>query len=519
MAPEDVYEDVSRCEGEATGSRAVSSWGRTSATRGGVHTPGTLVVMGWQTVVYQRVAWVCRQGRPAGLVSRDYLCLGVTPEVATHRRALLRRGGGWRGAAMVPVQLWLSARWLNGGRDMVLNGVATEPMDRFAVATGVAAPVQRRRLDVLVRRHSVPVGDVYRLGLLRDGWQGRWAEFAYDVEVGWNAAASGCGAMRHVRTLSNKPAMAAVLTQSGIATVPSIQVARRAEGRTEATAQGAARGLAGGAPDVERVPSMAGTPRRGGPDPVAAMVDAWLSRWPVVHVKRSQGSRGEGACEIHREGGAVVLREYQTARPVNDPMQWLSTELAVTDHLVQPRLVTHATFAAVADPSDVVTCRIVTRDVGNGPEVFSCCLEVPLPPTPGSAEGQDDDRQFYLLMRIDEDGKVVGSAVPPWLKSVESQDAVSVPEAMDALTASRSSAAGRISRESVLIGLRVPDFNRLTAYCLRAHKQLPGLFAVAWDVAVAEGGNVFLEGNAGFGTVVPQWLGGGLLAGLPARRR
>lgn len=48
----------------------------------------------------------------------------------------------------------------------------------------------------------------------------------------------------------------------------------------------------------------------------------------------------------------------------------------MADHLVQPRLVTHPSCADLGDLSDVVTCRLVTRDVGKGPEVFSRCLEV-----------------------------------------------------------------------------------------------------------------------------------------------
>ena len=165
----------------------------------------------------------------------------------------------------------------------------------------------------------------------------------------------------------------------------------------------------------------------------------------------------------------------------------------------------------MADPSDVVTCRIVTRDVGDGPKIFSRCLEVPLTPT--ASEGRDPypdaSGQYYLLMRIDEDGIVLDSALPEWLRLRRNEDASA--QNMDR-GAAGVAANAQAERERALVGRCVPDFEQLAQDCLDAHRLFPGLFAVAWDVAIAEGGIFFLEGNAGFGTLVPQWLSGGLLA-------
>jgi len=51
-------------------------------------------------------------------------------------------------------------------------------------------------------------------------------------------------------------------------------------------------------------------------------------------------------------------------------------------------------------------------------------------------------------------------------------------------------------------------------HALLAHRQFPGLFAAAWDIAVTSTGNLFLEGNGGFGVDTPQVISGGLLRGI-----
>lgn len=341
-------------------------------------------------------------------------------------------------------------------------------MGRFAAATGVPAEFQRSRLLELARQHAVAPHDAYRLGLLRDGWSQRWAEFAYDSEPGWNAAAGTGTGRRHIRTLGDKTATATRLSGAGIPCVPEIRV----------------------------------TPGEARTADIDALVAGWLARWPRVHGKCRAGSRGDGAFELSEDGPGWVLRQYQSAGPVADPRTWLREHLGAAEYLIQPRLISHSMFDGLAHPTDVVTVRIVTRDVGTTPgrgvharsvpRLFSACLEVPLAPT-------DAGRQGYALLRLDANGTVGRLAVPGWLRAVFDSNATEASE-------------NRAQRE--LLGRRLPDFEGVLTDALRAHRQFPGLFAAAWDVAVTDDGNIFLEGNAGFGTAVPQWLGGGLFADL-----
>ncbi len=397
-----------------------------------------------------------------GVIDRSYCDRDLPVAVRIHRDAFL--GPGAKRAALAPLQLWLLGRWLTSGAERAIAAVKPERVERFTAATGVSAERQRARLASLAKRHAIGPNDAYRLGLLRDGWPERWAEFAYDGELWWNAAASSPAGAEHIRTLGDKAATERRLTTAGIPCVPSIAVA----------------------PDTFQADSD-------------ALIAQWLTRWPKVHGKQRLGSRGEGAFELSQESSGWLLREHQHGTPVADPRAWLREHLSATDYLIQPRLVSHPVFAGIADPSDVVTIRIVTRDVGTvsgraapDPRVFSSCVEVPLPPT--------NDAQYYALMRLHDNGSVAGTALPQWLSGSEAQQDYGTREV-----------------ERALSGTLIPGFDDLVDQALRAHRLFPGLFAAAWDAAVTDQGIVFLEGNTGFGTDVPQWLGGGLFADLDGR--
>ena len=168
-----------------------------------------------------------------------------------------------------------------------------------------------------------------------DGLQ-RWPEYVYSTEERWNAAASGARGERQVAALGDKVGTAERLAAAGVPTVPSLIVPPLAPST-----------------DWE------------------AMARRWLSRWPWVHVKRRRGSRGTGAFELRsRDDGSMSLRQFQHDADEADPAAWLAVSVAGHELLVQPRLRSHALFEYVADPTDVVTIRAVTRDLGRGPALF-----------------------------------------------------------------------------------------------------------------------------------------------------
>ena len=199
----------------------------------------------------------------------------------------------------------------------------------------------------------------------------------------------------------------------------------------------------------------------------------------------SAHNEGPGVLSVAAAGDTWAFRHYQADLPTRDlaTTPGISECLRSQDYLVQPLLRTARAWRDVAADSDVVTVRVVTRDVGGGAAVFSRVVEVPLPP--------EDRGQFYLLVAIDDSGRVGAPALP-------------LREA-DAMSADTREAWERVT------GRLVPWSADLDALAERAHRHFPGVFAVAWDIALTDDGPLFLEGNSGFGTFAPQMVAGGLL--------
>lgn len=412
---------------------------------------------------------------PEGVVGRDYFRLPASPQVSIHRRAFLGLGmmgsraawGAWAARQAWLVSCWYAGRWR--------TSVASIPDDELAkVSERVRVPLEtlRDRMTALARAHAIPPRDSLALGLLRDGMSDRWPDYVFSREVGWNAAASSPEGRRHLATLADKERTARILGSVGIPCVPSLVI------------DVGARELPGGDDALRRQ--------------IAVMARGWLSTWPTVHGKRRVGFRGMDAFELSSRpgldpspaGGAdgdLILRPYQTELPVPDALDWLVDQLPGNQYLIQPRLLSHPAFDGVADPSDVVTVRVITRDTGAGPQLHFARLELPLP--------VDRDRQFYVMATLSAQGLVTGPALPPWSR----------PPAGDARWE-------RVVAD--LRGFRVPGIAGVFADSIRAHAQFPGLFAAAWDVAISSDGAYFLEGNGGFDVIMPQALAGGLLAGL-----
>lgn len=61
-------------------------------------------------------------------------------------------------------------------------------------------------------------------------------------------------------------------------------------------------------------------------------------------------------------------------------------------------------------------------------------------------------------------------------------------------------------------GQPLPGWPDLVAGSIQAHAAFPGCWAIAWDWVITPEGPVLLEGNAGWGTGLPQLIRGGFLA-------
>lgn len=490
----------------------------------------------------ERYAQRWRGTRPPGVASVDYLHPPFSLPLRVHLRALLGWDRPLRAAAMAPAKLWRLARWYGGGCSAAVARVPGPALDRYAAVAGTPSSELPERLRAVLTRHTVTARDALGLGLIvdldsaRSGERGRgfggagttdangrnrsarstlenaWSLFVYDHEDDWNLVASMAitahgspdvtadglpnrwRAYRHrvmatrsqLAALSDKHETSLRLDGAGIPTVATLLVPA-----------GAVAAAAGTASIVE-------------------LIERATGKWPTASdffAKPRSGSRGLDSFVITRtrnpggvaelgtaeapEGGRDILsiaaggdtwqiRRYQAGGFVGDgaTASGLPECLCSQDYLVQPLLRTAKAWQDVAADSDVVTVRVVTRDVGHGPRVFSRVVEVPLPP--------ENRGQFYLLVAVDESGVAGAPALP-------------LREA-DAMGAEARAVWERVT------GRLVPRSAELDALAELAHRHFPGVFAVAWDIALTDDGPLFLEGNSGFGTFTPQVVSGGLLS-------
>ena len=145
---------------------------------------------------------------------------------------------------------------------------------------------------------------------------------------------------------------------------------------------------------------------------------------------------------------------------------------------------------SLPDSHPATVLRVITQQAWPGSPVTiqQAWLEVPLPPEPQSV--QTSPMQ----------GKASGPVV------VLSMDGQVLPLAGKALTPTQ--AMGLEPWQTLLAAEGGPPSPLLA--CLNAsitlHQQLPPIDQVAWDWIPAQQGPLLLEGNGGFGTLVPQLL-------------
>ena len=554
-----------------TETRVPGPFQRDQRTRGTGHRQRLgFVGMGRARVVAAKSRYAMRWRRPGppGVLSVDYFRPPLSAQTRLHLRILLGWDQPLRAAAMAPLTAWQILRWYAGGSSAAVKRVKSVALERYAATAetgggtrtvstdtddrqraGAVQPAVeplRQQLRALLRRHTITAREALGYGLLDIGGSGAdrqkhpptaaalddearsepehlhlgttpageaaWPLFIYDHEESWNLAVSVAVGSPGSRALPNSPSAQSPSQrrhrhrQGGSATARLREHRRRVQAvRTQIAAlsdkhETAQRLIAVGIPTVETMVLAAG-----GPHNTAGLIRRATQRWPNssgYFVKPRSGSRGIDCYILTRadaDGVPPAIRsELATVRAGGSA--WMATTyhpetnspaspdeldacLSAQDYLVQPLLRSPQQWRGVAADTDVVTVRIVTRDVGSAPAVFSRVAEFPLPPR---ATGQ-----FYLLVGLDAEGVVRTLAAPEHSRA--GLDPASL-ELWQQVT-----------------GRHVCDGAAIDELAIRAHRQFPGMFAVAWDVALTDDGPVFLEGNAGFGTTPPQLVAGGLL--------
>lgn len=360
----------------------------------------------------------------------------------------------------LPLNLALAGNWyLRRGR--AWPGKAPEhAVAHLSKISGVECDELRLRVRFLARKRSVAPRHAFQFGLAATG-AASWEEFVYDRERNWNAAASCIVAgrarkvsvrtiRRQITSLSDKAATHRRLARAGVAVPETVDLGRGAATETD----------------------------------LLELVE----RWGGCFLKPRFGSGGSGCFTLSRVGTRLRVTPWGNLDPL--PVDRLLATMADSDYLAQPCLRSELRGGVTAD---TVNLRVVTRDVGEGPSVFSRVLEVPL---------VTGTRIDYVGLVVDGQGTIQGLPQSPWVPPPRLPPRVAA--LLEAL----------VSRDLKYVVAGRHRIQELDAAACAAHREFPGMFAIAWDIVLTPAGAPFLEGNTGFGTVVPQLVGGGLLAGL-----
>lgn len=379
-----------------------------------------------------------RAQRPGALVSPALWQHQGQTALRIHRRILLGVDRGPVPWSTLPLQAWTTTRWWTRTRFTEPGLPTAETQLAYARQAGIRPEVQAARLQALRRHHGVPPWEALLFGLACDGHFDDWPYFIYGLEIGWNLSASAevlgsaRRAGRQADVLADKYVTSQRLADGGLPVVPT-----RLINSTTAL-----------------------------PESISAALD----EWNALFVKPRHGSAGRGAAMVTGSESGYEVLSYgagQSGRPLS------TAELAAHGPLLVQPLLKSPQWAS--EPvRDIVTLRIVTRDDGTGPQIFSQVLELPTP-------------SGYSLRPVI-DGAVGPELLPPPGEPSQSVQAAAIGEwAVD---------------------------ESLAAAAITAHQMFPGVFAIAWDIALTTEGPQFLEGNVGFGTLGPQLAAGGLLQGL-----
>lgn len=389
---------------------------------------------------------------PNGLIGWRYLCPGNDRLVRLHcriwRQGFRRRSRGLR----LAFEIYLWFRWV-----CFLAGPACR---RTLLRLGPEAvrkeeiPLRKQAavLQKLARGWCIPPDDVYRFGLLHE--PRRALEYVYDHEAGvfhaWRNRRSGSQGGSEA-LLADKQALAEKLGCRGIPIVQTQALVSRCRN---------AQSLASHLGDLQR-----------------------------AFCKTRSGNRGLGAFSVWRTSQGLAGRTFQ-GKLLPDTAAVESAWLLLCrmdDALIQPLLENHPFFADLACNREAVTVRYISRWRGDQPACLCATLEVPAEKAPRTGH------TFFHILPIEAE---TGCLQP-------------FPERLY-LTEERRAKAEEIWRKVEALG-PLPGWLALAEASHRAQREIPDLWAIAWDWVLTPQGPLLLEGNSGWGTSTAQVLLGGFL--------
>ena len=375
----------------------------------------------------------------------------LSPSALRDPRVRAHRSLWLAGRGRLALGLWLPlelVRWLVW---QLVRGPALARRFFSAEPEEDVSPEERRRLLWLVRAWCLPPYEIKRHDLHRR--PGAELDIVYDVETtAFHALMNGRSraACADVRVLRDKVATARRLGAAKIPVAPVLACIGRGDG--------------------------SGPP-------------AYISAGSPVFCKSRHGQGGRLAFAAWRGSAGLQGRTFEGAVLRTEPEVEQAWRRLVRsdDALIQPLLSNDPAIAPLADGGELITLRYISRRTADGYVGYCAVLEVPV------RRETCGGNAYALIPLASADGTLL-----PWPES-----------AADASQAQSQTARAR-SRAPGL--LRPPHWDVIRANSHLAHRQVPHLWAVAWDWAITPSGPLLLEGNSGWSLAVPQLLGlGGLV--------
>jgi hypothetical protein len=208
-----------------------------------------------------------------------------------------------------------------------------------------------------------------------------------------------------------------------------------------------------------------------------------------VFCKSRFGNQGIGAFsawQTTKELRGFTFQGTLLANEIEVESAWANL-LSLDDALIQPKLITHAALIKMGNNQDVITVRYITKQHKGTILCLASFLEIPV--------GQSKTGQnAYTFLPIDPQNGEIRKIPNHVLLNTEAKT--------DAAHIWKRSPKNKL----------MPFWAELCHASLLAHQHCSEIHAIAWDWVITDDGPVMLEGNTGWGVLMPQILKGkGLL--------
>ncbi|MGH8579603.1 MAG: sugar-transfer associated ATP-grasp domain-containing protein [Gammaproteobacteria bacterium] len=215
------------------------------------------------------------------------------------------------------------------------------------------------------------------------------------------------------------------------------------------------------------------------PDYSSGAVDFWtLGKNQLMErrlfCKPQHGIKGAGAFTLQFKNSHALLN----GKPVN--REQLSSAMQCA-YMVQPVIQQHDLLAQF-HPKSLNTIRMITFNLPEGIELFLTHLRM-------GAEGQinDNNNASRAIVRVHQDsGRLYDVGY-----SIQSEHL--------SLASAHPTTGIKFANQAI------PHFNACCELAIAAHKEIPEMLSIGWDIAITPSGPLLLEGNDDWGATTAMW--------------